>query len=171
MSPRSFGSVFSLVRSLRQSRGGAFGSRTLARRRAATRSSRRRAAVAPTMAGVECLERRALLATTATATVSMPLLPPDLVSESATLAATIAPPAVTVASLSAPGLPTGVTGVPGDARVTLTWSPPATNGGATIRDYVVQYSSNAGTTWTTFTDPVSATPSATVTGQIGRVHV
>lgn len=105
---------------------------------------------------------RPLLATTATA--SLPLLPPDLVAPSATFAATIAPPTVTVASLTSPGSPSGLVGVPGDARVSLTWSPPASNGGVKISDYIVQYSSDAGTTWTAFADPVSATTSATVTG-------
>ena len=52
------------------------------------------------------IEPRALLATTATTTASMPLLPPDLVAPSATVAATIALAAVTAASLSNPRSPT-----------------------------------------------------------------
>jgi len=52
----------------------------------------------------------------------------------------------------------------GNAQVALSWTPPASNGGAPITDYVVQFSSNGGSTWTTFADGTSATTSATVTG-------
>jgi titin len=49
--------------------------------------------------------------------------------------------------------------------VTLNWSAPASDGGAAISDYVVEYRVNvAGSLWTTFTDGVSAANSATVTG-------
>lgn len=60
---------------------------------------------------------------------------------------------------AAPGTPTG-TG--GNALVDLTWS--AASGTPTPTDYVVQYSSNGGTSWTTFSDGVSTSTSATVTG-------
>jgi len=63
-----------------------------------------------------------------------------------------------------PGVATGLTGVAGNGRVTLSWTAPASNGGAAISDYRVQYSSTNGTTWTTFADAVSATTTATVTG-------
>jgi autotransporter-associated beta strand protein len=53
---------------------------------------------------------------------------------------------------------------PGDRSVQLGWSVPASDGGAAINDYLVQYSSNAGLTWTTFNDGVSASTSAAVTG-------
>ena len=45
----------------------------------------------------------------------------------------------------------------------MTWNAPASNGAA-ITDYVVQYSSNSGSTWSTFSDSTSTTASATVTG-------
>jgi titin len=35
-------------------------------------------------------------------------------------------------------------------QVVLLWTPPASNGGAPITDYVVQFSSDGGSTWTTF---------------------
>jgi titin len=113
-------------------------------------------------AGVESLEPRALLATTATG--SLPLLPPDLGGPTATLADTIALPALTATALSGPGSPTGLVAVPGDARVSLTWSAPLSSGGAKISDYVIEHSADAGTTWTRFVDRVSATTAATVTG-------
>ena len=59
--------------------------------------------------------------------------------------------------------PTNIVGTAGNAQVALTWTAPAANGG-TISDYTIQYSSNSGSTWTTFSDTVSATASVTVTG-------
>jgi alpha-tubulin suppressor-like RCC1 family protein len=83
----------------------------------------------------------------------------------------LAPRATT--GLSALRTPTTVTTVPwspaapkaeaGSKKVTLTWTAPA-NGGSAITDYVVQFSSNGGTTWSTFNDGVHATTGATVTG-------
>jgi hypothetical protein len=63
-----------------------------------------------------------------------------------------------------PGAPIEVSSVAGNAQVILTWSAPANNGGASITDYAIQYSSNSGATWTTFTDSVSTATTATVTG-------
>jgi ELWxxDGT repeat protein len=65
---------------------------------------------------------------------------------------------------STPLEPTAITGTPGNGQVSLTWSTPASNGGAAITDYEVQVSSNNGLTWTTFSDGVSANTAATVTG-------
>ena len=49
-----------------------------------------------------------------------------------------------------------------NAQSVLTWTAPAVNGGASISDYVVQYSTD-NANWTTFTDGVTATTGATVT--------
>ena len=65
-----------------------------------------------------------------------------------------------------PGAPTSVTVTdPGtDGYATVSWTAPASNGGSSITDYAVQYSSNSGSTWTTFSDGTSTSTSATVTG-------
>ncbi len=75
-----------------------------------------------------------------------------------------------MAAISAPGSPTGLVAVPGDARVTLTWAAPTSNGGAAISDYVVQVSSNNGATWRPFADGVSTATAATVTGLTNGVR-
>jgi surface protein len=69
-----------------------------------------------------------------------------------------------VTPVTTPGAPTSVIGTPGDGQVSLSWTAPSSNGGSAITDYVVQYSSNNGTDWTTFSDGSSTSTSATVTG-------
>jgi hypothetical protein len=65
---------------------------------------------------------------------------------------------------TAPDAPTSLSGTAGNGQVSLTWTAPASNGGAAITDYAVQYSSNSGSTWATFADGTSTDTSATVTG-------
>lgn len=65
---------------------------------------------------------------------------------------------------ASPGAPTGLTGTPSDQQMALTWTAPTVDGGTSITDYVVQYKLAAASTWTTFTDGVSTSTSATVTG-------
>lgn len=52
------------------------------------------------------------------------------------------------------------------SQVTLSWTAPVM--GAAVTDYVIQYSSNGGSSWTTFNDGVSDQPFATVTGLIAN---
>jgi hypothetical protein len=52
----------------------------------------------------------------------------------------------------------------GDGEIAATWSAPGYDGGSSITDYTVQYSDDAGATWTTFSDGVSTTRAVTVTG-------
>jgi predicted phage tail protein len=78
----------------------------------------------------------------------------------------------TVTPRSVAAAPTAVVATPGNAQVGLTWTAPASNGGATITDYVIQLSSDGGRSWTTFSDATSANRSATVTGLTnGRNYV
>lgn len=71
---------------------------------------------------------------------------------------------VAIATWTPLGTPTAVTGTAGNAQVSLTWTAPAADGGYAITDYVVQSTTNNGTTWTTFSDGVGTAASATVTG-------
>ena len=50
----------------------------------------------------------------------------------------------------------------GNTQVQLSWSAPD-NGGASITDYIIQYSTD-NSTWSTFSDGTSTTTSSTVTG-------
>jgi len=65
-----------------------------------------------------------------------------------------------------PGAPTGVTGLPLEEAVALTWVAPASTGSSAITDYVIQYTSNNGVTWTTFPHAASTATSITVTGLV-----
>jgi len=66
--------------------------------------------------------------------------------------------------VTVPGAPTGVVATAGDSQATLSWAPPASNGGSPITDYVVEYKRLSDANWTTFTRSASTTPNAVVTG-------
>lgn len=67
-------------------------------------------------------------------------------------------------ALFVPPAPTNVTATPGNAQATVSWTAPTVLAQTPITDYLVQYSSNSGSTWTTFSDGTSTSASATVTG-------
>jgi hypothetical protein len=62
-----------------------------------------------------------------------------------------------------PGAPTGLTATPGNREVALSWTAPASNGGATITDYLIQASAGGGA-YSTISKAASATTSYTATG-------
>lgn len=66
-------------------------------------------------------------------------------------------------ALFVPPAPTSVTATPGNAQATVSWTAPTVLAQTPITDYVVQYSSNSGSSWTTFSDGTSTATSATVT--------
>ncbi|MBC8364995.1 MAG: fibronectin type III domain-containing protein [Actinobacteria bacterium] len=66
-----------------------------------------------------------------------------------------------------PGPPTGVASVDGDAQSALTWTAPASDGGAAISGYQVERSTDGGTTWTTVVADTESTSTAyTATGLV-----
>ena len=74
------------------------------------------------------------------------------------------------ANVAVPGLPTGVVATAGNARAALTWTAPASNGGGAITNYVIQFSSNGGSSWTTFNRTASTSTAATVTGLVNGTN-
>lgn len=69
-----------------------------------------------------------------------------------------------------PGKPTVLEVVPGNSTLDLSWSAPSDDGGAQVEDYVLQFSMNNGSTWSTwalYTDPNNSTLTQhTLTGLI-----
>jgi hypothetical protein len=75
-------------------------------------------------------------------------------------------------ALFVPAAPTIVAAVGGNAQAILSWTAPTVLAQTPITDYTVQFSSNSGSTWTTFTRAASTATSATVTGLInGTAYV
>jgi len=62
-----------------------------------------------------------------------------------------------------PDAPTSLTATLGDTQVSLSWTAPS-DGGEAITDYIIEYSSDSGTSWTTFADGTSTATSAIVSG-------
>ena len=63
---------------------------------------------------------------------------------------------VTATPRTTPGAPTGLSATPGNGTVSVTFTPPANNGGNAISNYA--YSTNNGTTYTEFATPYITTP-------------
>jgi predicted phage tail protein len=76
----------------------------------------------------------------------------------------------TIAVLGRPAAPTNLSAVAGEGRATLTWTAPANNGAA-ITDYKVEYSSNAGSSWTVFPHAASTATTIAVTGLVDGTYV
>ncbi|MDO8729084.1 MAG: fibronectin type III domain-containing protein, partial [bacterium] len=72
--------------------------------------------------------------------------------------------ATITAGIFAPGVPTNLAASISDRSVDLSWSPPSSNGGSAITDYVIEYKTTAGSTWFTFPDGTNTNTVGTVTG-------
>jgi hypothetical protein len=62
-----------------------------------------------------------------------------------------------------PAAPTSVSATAGNAQAVVSWTAPAIVV-PPVTDYVVQFSTDSGSTWTTFSESVSTATSATITG-------
>lgn len=71
--------------------------------------------------------------------------------------------ATITAGIFVPGSPANLATTVGDQSVALSWSPPVSNGGSAITDYVIEYKLSSGSTWSTFSDGVGTGASVTVT--------
>ena len=69
-------------------------------------------------------------------------------------------------SATVPGAPTSLSATPSGSQVVLSWTAPTNNGGVAISDYVVEFQEGSGS-WQTFSDGVSTSTSATITGLTG----
>lgn len=69
-------------------------------------------------------------------------------------------------SFFVPPAPSNISASAGNAQADISWSAPTVLAQTPITDYVVQYSSNLGATWTTFSDNSSISTTTTVTGLI-----
>ena len=102
--------------------------------------------------GVDLLERRQVMTAAPYANV-------------AALTATVLPMTATVSNAelaTTPTAPTNLVGSAGHGQVRLTWSAPSSSGGSPVTDYIVQYSTDGGRSWTVYQDGQSANTSTTV---------
>jgi titin len=62
-----------------------------------------------------------------------------------------------------------LTAIPGNSAATLSWVAPTNNGGRVVTNYKIEYSANSGSTWTTYSKPVSPDTSISLTGLTNTV--
>ena len=68
----------------------------------------------------------------------------------------LASDAVSATPATTPGAPTGLSTTPGNTTLSIAFTPPTDNGGASITNY--QYSTNGGTSFTAFSPAVTSSP-------------
>ncbi len=69
---------------------------------------------------------------------------------------------------TAPSAPSQLTATAGRESVALTWAAPTDSGGATVVDYVIEYTTDS-TSWVVFNDGVGTARSITLNGLVGGV--
>jgi hypothetical protein len=73
-------------------------------------------------------------------------------------------------TVTAPSAPTNVVATAGTALASLSWTAPSSNGGAAITNYVIQFSSDNGSSWTAVNRTASTATTATVTGLLSSTN-
>lgn len=63
-----------------------------------------------------------------------------------------------------PAAPTGLTATGGALQASLSWTAPTNTGGAALTDYFIEFSSNAGSSYSTWAHTASTATTATITG-------
>lgn len=63
-----------------------------------------------------------------------------------------------------PPAPSNVTATAGDAQAIVSWTAPTVLSQTPITDYIIEYSNNSGSTWSTFSDGTGTSTSTTVSG-------
>jgi len=110
--------------------------------------------------GVDVLERRQVM-------TAAPYASPAALQETVLNMTEIVSPARWVTT---PTAPTNLVGTAGNSRVQLTWSAPTSTGGSPVTDYLIQFSTNGGRSWTTFQDGQSTNTTTTVHGLANDVR-
>ena len=65
-----------------------------------------------------------------------------------------------------PGKVRSLKAVARNASITVTWAAPSSNGGSALTDYLIEYSSNGGASWSTASDGVSTDTTYTIVGLV-----
>ncbi len=68
-----------------------------------------------------------------------------------------------VTPATVPTAPLNLAATVQDSSIDLSWSAPASNGGSSLTDYIIEYKLSSGGTWSVFSDGVGTTPATTVT--------
>ncbi len=71
---------------------------------------------------------------------------------------------IRIYSINTPGAPTGLSAFAQTGAAALVWTAPLVAGTSSVSDYLVEYKPSVSSTWATFSDGVSTSTRATVTG-------
>lgn len=71
---------------------------------------------------------------------------------------------VSIATIETPSSPLSLSATAGDTSAYISWSTPSSSGGAPISDYIIQYSINNGTSWTTYNDGITTNTYSSING-------
>ena len=96
--------------------------------------------------------------------ISMSYLDYDNYLSSAFAAVSDPPTSLEATPVGQPSAPTSLGAIPGNTKVTLKWDTPSDNGGRAITDYLIEYSSNDGASYSPFPHDPTIDTTIDVTG-------